>query len=210
MSNINIKTWSFSMDYSKIFELSAYGVAGLAGLGYGIKKFWNKDNKTDNFIAIHTEIHELLTELRVTTKCMRASIIQFHNGEYYANGISMRKMSLSHESVHRGYNSQVNKLKNVLCSLCIPLLNQVLQNNPLVHNTSVLQDGYFKEFLEDENISHYSCLLIKDKGINTGFILLQWHKDHVPALNDIENNIKIFENFTTAIALNLQYNNNYK
>ena len=48
MSNINIKTWSFSMDYSKIFELSAYGVAGLAGLGYGIKKFWNKDKTNYN------------------------------------------------------------------------------------------------------------------------------------------------------------------
>jgi hypothetical protein len=30
----------------------------------------------------------------------------------------------------------------------------------------------FREFLEDENISHYACMLIKDKGVNVGFILL--------------------------------------
>lgn len=198
------------IDYTKFIDIISLIMVGVIGGVYGIMKFVKSRIKTDNFIEIHTEIHELLTELRVTTKCMRASIIQFHNGEYYANGISMRKMSISHESVHRGYNSQVNKLKNVLCSLCIPLLNQVLQDNPLIHNTSVLQDGYFKEFLEDENISKYSCLLIKDKGINTGFILLQWHKDYIPVSHELDNNNKIFEDFTAAISLNLQYNKNYK
>jgi hypothetical protein len=74
-------------------------------------KFVKSRIKTDNFIEIHTEIHELLTELRVTTKCMRASILQFHNGDYFMDGISMRKFSVTHESAHKGYNSQVIKLK---------------------------------------------------------------------------------------------------
>jgi hypothetical protein len=193
------------MDLTKVFEVSAYSVAGLIGLGYGIKKFWQSKDKTDNFIAIHTEIHELLTELRLSTKSMRATILSFHNGEYYANGVSMRKFSISHESIHKGYTTQVYKLKNILCSLCIPLLNHVLQDKANIHSTEKYGEGYFREFLEDENISHYACMLIKDKGVNVGFILLQWHKDFAPTINNYDHFDALFTNFRDSIQLQLSY-----
>ena len=78
------------MDYIEIFEKVAYSIAGLLGLGYGLKKFWESRTKTDNFIAIHTEIHELLTELRVNSKAMRVTVLQFHNGEYFMDIPSMK------------------------------------------------------------------------------------------------------------------------
>jgi hypothetical protein len=107
-------------------EIISLAVAGILGLGWGVVKFLQSRPKTDNFMAIHTEIHELLTELRVHTKAMRVSVLQFHNGEYFMDGISMRKFSITHESSHRGYISQSLKFKNVLCSLFIPLLNKIL------------------------------------------------------------------------------------
>jgi len=193
------------IDPLKIIEGISIAVMGILGLGWGIAKFWKSKEKPDNFIAIHTEIHELLTELRLSTKSMRASILSFHNGEYYANGVSMRKFSISHESVHKGYTTQVYKLKNVLCSLCIPLLNHVLQDKANIHSTDAYGEGYFKEFLEDENISHYSCLIIKDKGVNVGFILLQWHKDFAPTINDYDHFEVLFKNFRDSIQLQLAY-----
>ncbi|WP_339941340.1 hypothetical protein, partial [Undibacterium luofuense] len=48
--------------------------------GYGFKKFWKSKRKTDNFILIHSEINELLTELRLSSDSMRVSVLQFHNG----------------------------------------------------------------------------------------------------------------------------------
>jgi len=191
-------------------EIISLAVAGILGIGWGVVKFWQSRPKTDNFMAIHTEIHELLTELRLSTKSMRASILSFHNGEYYANGVSMRKFSISHESVHKGYTTQVYKLKNILCSLCIPLLNHVIQNKSTIYSTEAYGEGYFKEFLEDENISNYSCLLLKDKGINIGFILLQWHKDFAPSIHDYNNFEKQFENFRDSIQLQLEYQNKNK
>jgi hypothetical protein len=193
------------IDPTKFLEATALVVAGSLGVIWGIVKFWQGKKKDDNFIEVHTEIHELLTELRLSTKSMRATILCFHNGEYYANGVSMRKFSISHESVHKGYTTQVYKLKNVLCSLCIPLLNQVLQDKSNIHSTETFTDGYFKEFLEDENISHYACLLLKNNGVNIGFILLQWHKDFLPSINDYDRFETIFKNFRDSIQLQLSY-----
>ena len=121
------------IDYTKFIDIISLIMVGVLGGVYGIMKFVKSRIKTDNFIAIHTEIHELLTELRVTTKCMRASILQFHNGDYFMDGISMRKFSVTHESSHKGYNSQVTKLKASLCSMFIPLLVHVIENKSLIY-----------------------------------------------------------------------------
>lgn len=196
------------MDLTKIFEVSAYSVAGLLGLGYGITKFWKSKTKTDNFIAIHTEIHELLTELRLTGKSMRSTILQFHNGEYFMDGISMRKFSITHESAHRGYTSQTIKFKNVLCSLFIPLLNKVIEDKPIIYQVEAMSESYAKHFFEDENISHYSCLPLKNKNVTVGFILLQWHFDFSPNIANEEIIMKHFHTIRDSIQIQLSYQKN--
>lgn len=196
------------MDLTKVFEVSAYSVAGLIGLGYGIKKFWQSKSKTDNFIAIHTEIHELLTELRVNSKAMRVSVLQFHNGDYFMDGISMRKFSITHESSHRGYISQSLKFKNVLCSLFIPLLNKVLENKAIIHHVEAMSNSYAKHFFEDENISHYACLPLRNKNVNIGFILLQWHFDFGPDMENQQSSMEYFENIRDSIEIQLSYQKN--
>jgi hypothetical protein len=196
------------MDLTKIFEVSAYSVAGLLGLGYGITKFWKSKIKTDNFIAIHTEIHELLTELRLTGKSMRATILQFHNGEYFMDGISMRKFSITHESAHKGYTSQTIKFKNVLCSLFIPLLNKVIEDKPTIYQVEAMSESYAKHFFEDENISHYSCLPLKNKNVTVGFILLQWHFDFPPDIANEEIIMKHFDTIRDSIQIQLSYQKN--
>lgn len=195
-------------DYEKVFEIASLSIAGILGIGYGIKKFWKSKTKTDNFIAIHTEIHELLTELRINSKAMRVSVLQFHNGEYFMDGISMRKFSITHESSHKGYISQSLKFKNVLCSMFIPLLNKVLEDKPTIHHVEAMTNSYAKHFFEDENISHYSCLPLKNKNSTVGFILVQWHFDFPP---DMENQNAISEYTSTirnSIELQLSYQKN--
>jgi hypothetical protein len=196
------------MDLAKVFEVSAYSVAGLIGFGYGIKKFWKPKDKSDNFIAIHTEIHELLTELRLTGKSMRATILQFHNGEYFMDGISMRKFSITHESAHRGYISQAVKFKNVLCSLFIPLLNKVIEDKAIIYQVAGMSESYAKHFFEDENISHYSVLPLKNKNITVGFVLLQWHFDFPPELENEEAIMKHFDTIRDSIQIQLSYQKN--
>ena len=196
------------VEYEKIFEIVSISIASILGIGYGIKKFWTSKQKTDNFIAIHTEIHELLTELRLTCKSMRATILQFHNGEYFMDGISMRKFSITHESAHKGYVSQAVKFKNVLCSLFIPLLNKVIEDRAMIYQVEAMTDSFAKHFFEDENISHYACLPLKNKNITVGFILIQWHDDFTPEIANEEATMKHFDTIRDSIEIQLSYQKN--
>jgi hypothetical protein len=63
-----------------------------------------------------------LTELRVKVDCARAQIVQFHNGEYFMDGISMKKLSLTHESLSKGVSEEAGKTTNILISLFTPLM----------------------------------------------------------------------------------------
>ena len=196
------------IDPTKFLEATAVVVAALLGVIWGGIKFFKGREKNDNFIAIHTEIHELLTELRVTAKAMRASIIQFHNGEYTMDGISMRKFSVTHESTYKGYTSQVTKLKGNLCSMYIPLLTKVIENKSTIHYTNTLSESYVKGFFDDENVSQYACLPLKNKGVNVGFILVQWHHDFEILNGDQEIAMKNFEHLRDSIEMQLSQQKN--
>ena len=195
-------------DPAKFMEIISVTVVGIFGVGYGIIKFFNKKPKVDNFIEIHTEIHELLTELRIVTKAMRASILQFHNGEYTMDGISMRKFSVTHESTHKGYTSQVMKLKGTLCSMYIPLLTKVVENRSTIHHTSALSESYVRGFLEDENVSQYACLPLKNRGANIGFVLVQWHHDFQIPSEAHEEAMLNFENLRGSLEMQLSQQRN--
>lgn len=197
------------LEFPKTVENIAIGVAGLLGLTLGVKKFWKSRKKTDNFIMIHSEINELLTELRLTSNSMRASVLQFHNGEYFMDGISMRKFSITHESSHKGYTSQILKFKNTLCSLFIPLLTRILENKPMIYCVAAMPaNSYTKHFFEDENISHIACLPVKNKHVNVGFVLVQWHKDYAPDLAQEEKFMTHFASIRDSIEVQLSYQKN--
>lgn len=196
------------IDYTKFLETISIIIAAGIGVIWGAIKFWQSRPKNDNFLSIHNEIHELLTELRITTKSIRASIIQFHNGEYTMDGISMRKFSVTHESTHRGYTSQVNKLKASLCSMFIPLLHHVVENKSLIHQNVALPDGFVKSFFEDENISHYACLPLRNKGVNVGFVLVQWHHDFMPKIEEQDSMMKHFVSIKDSIEIQLSHQKN--
>ncbi len=197
------------LEFPKTVENIAIGVAGLLGLTLGVKKFWKSRKKTDNFIMIHSEINELLTELRLTSNSMRASVLQFHNGEYFMDGISMRKFSITHESSHKGYTSQILKFKNTLCSLFIPLLTRILENKPMIYCVAAMPaNSYTKHFFEDENISYIACLPVKNKHVNVGFVLVQWHKDYAPDLAQEEKFMTHFASIRDSIEVQLSYQKN--
>jgi len=169
--------FNISQDFVRVFEDWAVYTAIAIGVLIGLKKSWSKvkkEFKNDNFFTVHSEIHELLTELRILTDSARTQIIQFHNGEYFMDGISMRKFSITHESLIRGIGSCVGQMTGSLCSLFVPLLSLVLDNTPIITYTSDLKDSYFKQFFESRNIEAFMVLPINVKNQVTGFVLVQW------------------------------------
>ena len=144
--------FNISQDFVRVFEDWAVYTAIAIGVLIGLKKSWSKVKtqfKSDNFFVVHSEIHELLTELRILTDSARTQIIQFHNGEYFMDGISMRKFSITHESLIRGIGSCVGQMTGSLCSLFVPLLSLVLDNTPVITYTTDLKDSYFKQAIEN-------------------------------------------------------------
>jgi hypothetical protein len=136
------------------------------------KKTSEEENK--QFIQVHSEIHETLTELRVKTDAARAQIIQFHNGEYFMDGVSMRKFSLTHESLARGMSADSFRIKSLLCSMFLPLLNFIVENDPKIQYVGDMPHSFCKQFFEDNNVEGFSVLPIKIKNQITGFVLVQW------------------------------------
>jgi hypothetical protein len=170
---------SFSLyeDFIKVFEnWSIYSAISIAFV-IAIWKSWNKFKKQHNsnkFTQVHSEIHELLTELRLVTDSARTQVLQFHNGDYFMDGVSMRKFSVTHESLERSVDSCANKMHAVLCSLFIPLIQLVLDNKAKMYFTQDLKDSYFKQFFESRNIEGFSVLPLIVRNQTTGFLLVQW------------------------------------
>ena len=169
--------FNISQDFVRVFEDWAVYTAIAIGVVIGFRKSWSKlrsQFKRDNFFVVHSEIHELLTELRILTDSARTQIIQFHNGEYFMDGISMRKFSITHESLTRGIGSCVGQMTGSLCSLFVPLLSLVLDNSAVITYTTDLKDSYFKQFFESRNIEAFIVLPVTVKNQVTGFVLVQW------------------------------------
>lgn len=169
--------FSWNEDFIKVFEswtvYTAIVFALIIGAVKGIKKL-KQHLKSDNFITLHSEIHELLTELRVITDSARAQVIQFHNGEYFMDGISMRKFSLTHESVETGVESDGERVQGLLCSMFLPLLMLVVEDQGKIHFTVDLKDSHAKQYLESRNVEAFSVLPLKTQNQMTGFTMLQW------------------------------------
>ena len=123
---------------------------------------------------IHSEIHELLTELRYETDAARAQLVQFHNGEYFMDGVSMKKLSLTHESLSVGVSAEADKLKGLLISLFTPLITKIVKDSPELIITKNEDDSFFKNFLLSSNAQAYLALPIKHENNICGYIMLQW------------------------------------
>lgn len=195
-------------NFTRVFESwTVYVAIATALLIGGIKAFKKIKEliSSDNFIRIHSEIHELLTELRVLTDTARAQVIQFHNGEYFMDGISMRKFSLTHESVEKGIESDGHRIQGFLCSMFLPLLLLVVEDQAKIQYTVDLKDSYAKQYLESRNVEAFSVLPLKTQNQMTGFIMIQWCSGTKAEVIDADFSAHQMKKITDSIAVQLAY-----
>jgi hypothetical protein len=160
------------------FETASIITGSLLGVLVGVLKVFGKkkDNHKENidFIQVHSQIHESLTELRIQTDAARTQVIQFHNGEYFMDGVSMRKFSLTHESLSRGVSADDPRIKGLLCSMFVPLMNFVIKNEANVISVYDIPHSFCKQFFEENNVEGFVVLPLKVRGQLTAFVLTQW------------------------------------
>jgi len=176
---MNIESW---------FELSGIVVAVLGGGivgGYKIskahgRKLLKKDFPDNKFWTTHTRMHEALTELRLKTDCARAQLVQFHNTGHFLDGISMKKMSLTHESLETGIASEMdgaglNTKKDILLTLVVNSMVLMMKDDPQLRVTEELNSCHMKNLLHSNAVVAFSFLPIRrsDEQI-VGYIMAQW------------------------------------
>ena len=163
-------------DITPVFFLEVGAALFLILSGFGIA--WLKDlfkkKKTNIDWSVHTQIHDFLTETRVLAHADRAQIIQFHNGEYFIDGVSMRKLSLTHESVSNGISSEAQSKNGILISHFAPLMEKLEINSPIYYVVEDEKGSYFKNTMVAANVYSYIVLPLFCTNMKSGFIMIQW------------------------------------
>jgi len=168
------------MDIIKGVEFSFWFELGLAlslvGIGFWfgrIKKFIRSKGLFEKTWNEIDKIHELLTELRVKTRACRVQLIQFHNGGQFIDGISMKRFSLSYESLSKGVSREEN-FKDVLVSLFPHFISKIIKNSPEMYYSHLEEASIFRQILQHSNVIMYSVLPVRSKGRIIGALVLNW------------------------------------
>jgi len=148
------------------------------------KRFRNKTKSKDiisprldfpeKFWCVHTKIQETLAELRLRTDCARAHLVQFHNGGYFLDGISMKRMSLTHESLERSVSGEIKNHQDLLMTMFMSLLEVIRKDEATLQYVNKMEDSYAKQHLESGNVIAFSALPIRRDNMITGYIMNQW------------------------------------
>ena len=153
-----------------------------------VKYLKTKQKKEYNcFWSAHSQLHETLTELRIMTNCARVHLIQFHNGEYFLDGVSMKKLSLTHESLNKGTSGEGDKLQGILISRFITLIQKLLTGNVSLTIVREMDECYFKQFLSSGSTLAYIAVPLMQRGMVVGYIMCQWcNWEKIDQINDQE------------------------
>ena len=184
------------------------GIAVAVAITASIWKLWPKKTEQEDDMdwRVHSDIHEQLTELRVLSDAARAQLIRFHNGEYFMDGVSMRKLSLTHESVSRGVAAEGDKKTGLLISLFAPLIEKIINNSADMHFITSEREGFHKSFMEISNINSFMVLPVKYKNNISGYLMLQWCSPSKTkkALNNIVQTSKLITDARDRIQVLLE------
>jgi hypothetical protein len=168
--------------------------------------FCNKKSGKD-FTNIHSQINEILTEVRVELGSARTFISQFHNGGDFFSGENILKFSITHESCLLGIEQTIDKQQGVLLTSFTDKLKLLQEPQPRVVFVNDLPDSHFKGFMEARNsIAFIMIPLIKTGMISPfGYICCEWcswkHAEQInfDKLNEsLNKNVRIIKTLLTT------------
>ena len=128
----------------------------------------------EKFWDVHTKVQDTITELRLRLDCARSHLVQFHNGGYFLDGISMKRMSLTHESLERSVAGEIKNHQDLLMTMYMPLLELVRKDEGLLHYVNKMEDSYAKQHMESGNVIAFAVLPIRRNNMIMGYVMTQW------------------------------------
>lgn len=168
--------------------------------------------KEETFNQVNLRISDMIGELRMKTKSSRVSLTQFHNGGKFADGSSMRRMSISHQSCDPKIPSTMQFRQDVLVSRFVEIIQQLRENNPTIRTTDSLFESNSKKFYELHDTMAFSILPLfcSDSLVVYGYITIEWCESAVLDHLD-ESNIKMeFEYLRDQVSFLLNSAKDYR
>lgn len=132
--------------------------------------------KEKKFVEQHGQVHELLTEMRVTLRASRCLIFQFHNGGNFSDGSSIKRFSVTHESCASGITSMLLESQDVLLTRYIEAI-RILEESPnKILSVNSLPLSCFRSGLEINNVVFFTISTLKclDGLTPLGFVCCHW------------------------------------
>jgi hypothetical protein len=100
--------------------------------------------------------------------------VQFHNGGDFLDGISMKKMTLTHESLTLGVSSAIAYTKDIPLSMCVAGLTLLKENTPKLHITEQMDDSWCKQFYQNNQVVALAFLPIRRNNQILGYVSCHW------------------------------------
>ncbi|NDB82300.1 MAG: hypothetical protein EB127_06110, partial [Alphaproteobacteria bacterium] len=171
-------------------------------------RLWKREPTDVRKREAHSRVHESLTELRVLVRCSRGLIFQFHNGGKFADGTSIKRFSITHESCSNGITSMMLESQDVLLTRYMELVDLLDKKSNHIIAVSSLPHCSFRSILEINNVVYFclSPLKCQDSLTPMGFVCCHWcdydelDKMHEEEISDsalqevIENTTRIINN----------------
>jgi uncharacterized protein YodC (DUF2158 family) len=122
------------------------------------------------------EVQEFLDDFREKWTFDRVGIFQFHNGGIFADGSSMRRFSVTHESVSTGIQSMLLESQDVLVTRYMELVHLLEVSPYKIISVESLLDCSLRSALEINNVEYFtvSSLKYSDSLTPMGFVCCHW------------------------------------
>jgi hypothetical protein len=132
-----------------------------------------KEKKVENS---HSQVHETLTELRLLVRSSRSMVFQFHNGGRFADGSSIKRFSITHESCGHGVQSMMLESQDVLLTRYRELVDILDNRQNKIMKVSDLPPCSFRYGLEINNVLFFAVSPLKcEDGLTPmGFVCCHW------------------------------------
>ena len=137
-------------------------------------------------VVRHSRVHEHLTELRVTVRASRCLVFQFHNGGKFADGSSIKRVSVTHESCANGVKSMMIESQDVLLNRYMEVVKLLEHCSDRIIAVDTLPESSFRSSFEINTVQFFTVSPLKcmDGVTPLGFLCCQWCS--ADALNGIE------------------------
>ena len=122
------------------------------------------------------EVQEFLENFREKWDFDRVGIFQFHNGGIFADGSSMKRFSVTHESVSTGIQSMLLESQDVLVTRYMELVHLLEVSPYKIISVESLLDCSLRSALEINNVEYFtvSSLKYSDSLTPMGFVCCHW------------------------------------